>query len=433
MYYIVLNKTIFTYRLRNVAVLLLLGLALSACGGGGGGNGQPNPQFPDTVEEIGDADLASAGLPDIGSLASISSRSSSMLNIPEENKLVINLSLGWDGVIASHNLVEAGDGAGWQVSAETGETKRMLAWAVYAIPATADAHLWNLEYEMSKSNPGLPVFYAVANQTQGSWEIGGRLAATQGGGGIFNDGGHLAFSQSQDYVMPNGNAYLAILVGHPGNGNYNSGICMFGQCFCTALLDSANENYPNEEYSMQWSPGSFSMITDGTSNTLVFDNGTPPAQNTRLLLGTDTQSQLAGVSQWTDHNESDPGIGFFDIHQANAARHSYELTTLRDGSTQHINHFPLVDANGNGQANGIIGVLIALQGPVPNVPVNIYIDDIIIGATSTDSRGRFDISGLQEGSYTLEIGDPDNPLMLRELEVSKFGKVLVGLLLPAIQ
>jgi hypothetical protein len=414
------------------AVSLTISLLLASCGGGGGGNGQPNPQFPDPVEEIAEADLTAAGLPDIGSLGTSAVRSASMLEIPEENQLVINLSLGWDSVIASHNLVEAADGDGWQVSAPEGETKRVLAWAVYEIVNGGGLHLWELEYEMSKSKPGLPVFYALANQTKGGWETGGPLRSTQGGGGIFNSGSALNFSQSQDYTMPNGSAYMAVLVGHPGDGNYNNSICTFGQCYCTGLLDSASENYPDEEYSMQWEADEFSLVLNGEVQTRGFNMGMPPALNARLLMGTDSGTQAALASQWTDHNDSDPGILFYDLSEANGSRHPYEMFVMADGSVRTINGFPLVNAGGTGTANGIIAILIGILGPIPNAPVNVYLDDIIIGTKTTDKRGRFEISGLEEGSYTIEVGEGSSQIV-RQLEVQQADNILIGLLLPAVQ
>ncbi|MCB1220979.1 MAG: hypothetical protein H7A35_08180 [Planctomycetales bacterium] len=429
-------------RAAALALGLLISVLISACGGGGSGSGQPDPtpNYPDPVEEMSTADIAGAGLPDPASLASISSKSSSMLDFPEDKQLVLNLSLGWESVIASRNLDELSGGKGWEVNAETSETGRVLAWAVYRIAPGTDPgnggglHLWKLEYEMQKSRPGMRLFYAVANQTRGGWELGGQFNSSQGGGGIFNNGGTLNFSQSEDYVFPSG-SYLAILVGHPGNGNFSNMSCQFGKCFCYPGLDSASENYPDEEYSMQWGEDSFSLIKDGTSNTLGFNIGMPPTFSARLALGTNTENQLAMASQWTDHNDSDPGIHFFDVNAVNGAAHEYVYTQPVDGVEKYVSGAPLLDITGNGEPNGIIAILIGLLGPMPDVSYVLIQGDLsntpIVGVT--DSRGRIVLDGLEEGSYSFGVGDDANPLLQFELQVQKFGEQYVGLLLPAVQ
>ncbi|MCB1218081.1 hypothetical protein KDL44_11855 [bacterium] len=414
--------------------LFIFCLSLAACGGGGGtGQPDPGPNYPAAVEELSSSDIASAGLPDINSLASVSSKSSSMLDFPDETQLVINLSLGWDSLLASRNLAEA-PGGGLKVDAPEAETGRVLAWGIFEIPGGADNHLYCMQLGNGGAGSAGRVFYALANQGLGGWEIGGRLPLSQGGG-ILNGGNFVNFSQSEDYSMPSGNSYLAVLFGHPGNGGFNGITLGYTEVEWTYLRNTASVGYPDEEYSMQWGEDSFSLIKDGTSNTLGFNIGMPPGFSARLALGTDMEEQLDMAPQWTDHNDSDPGVHFFDVNSMNGASHEYAYTQLIDGSVRFVNGAPLQDISGNGTANGIIAILIGLFGPIPDVSYVLQQTDLdntpIVGVT--DSRGRIVVDGLEEGSYAFGVGDDANPLLQFELQVQKSGEQYVGLLLPAVQ
>jgi len=93
------------------------------------------------------------------------------------------------------------------------------------------------------------------------------------------------------------------------------------------------------------------------------------------------------------------GVLYYDPNEMNAGRHPFALRVMVDGQPERVATSPLVDTDGNGTANGIIGILVALNHVVPGATVELTsITDGTSNTMLTDKRGgfSFDISGFPD-------------------------------------
>jgi hypothetical protein len=183
-------------------------LALSACGGGGGA--PPAPDYPDPVEEITEDDLLAAGIPALPLAASSvhSASHSGSLSIDCQRTETV----GKNETITIAGLVETLTGFETEVEEDT--TSRIIAWAMWELPALTDERIRSLVLNVS-ADPQLRVFFAVGNFSRGRWEPVGRV----GSGLLDGTSNTIMLSPGQRYNRADGPGYLLMLVGHPGDGN----------------------------------------------------------------------------------------------------------------------------------------------------------------------------------------------------------------------
>ena len=432
--------------LNNVlAICLLASLSLAASCGGGGGNGQPNPQpnLPDPVEEISNADLATAGIPDVGSLG-VSSAGRS---------ISLNMIVGdWDGdgidpvagITRSHNIAAGQDGLVVQVP-EGDLGKRIVAWAIYAMPLGDDAHLAWLQTKL-ESGGNVRWFFALANAGKASWEIGGAVLAETATSQSYLSSGERStslqynfrrsFSQSQDYIFPNGNAYLLLAAGHPGSASISGYINNTELWDWRKINDSASEGFDaGLNGSCSWESsgeggGIYNSIT-GEFRYIEQENvykqyftASPPEQPTLLFAQPFNLLPDGEPGEPTTALNSVDGAdyllwryGFFNPGEMNGWQHPFLMQRAGESGTA-LTAAPLLQLPG-GQSLGIIAILIGLTGPIPDADVSLISADDQISLT-TGKAGQLLIPlsffGTDTFTYTLQYGGGAQPLSV-ELEI----------------
>lgn len=413
---------------------LLASLSLVASCGGGGGNGQPNPdpQFPDPVTEISSADFGEAGIPSVASLATSSTSRAASLQISGD--------FNNDGAVdasdfkQAHNFDVLQGGSGLVTNVPDSENKRrIIAWALYELPAGTDSHLAWLENHFEFADGNVRFFYAMANAGAEAWEIGGALddnglesrhLITDGTSNtLLNPNFRRSFSMSQNYVFPNGKAYGLLVAGHSGNDTINGislGMDSWQWHSISGSIEQEFEQGLNgscqwviaEEGGGLWNSASFnfSYIEQDTVYKQYSFSTTIFGHNDGLLLFAQPMNILEDGK--TDSNVTNLGIvdaadytvwlaGFFNPGEMNGWQHPFTLQ-VDNGGTDDLNVAPLLDVGNTGQPNGIIAILIGLLGqPVEGATVQLISAEDQI-SLSTGKAGVMAFPDVQSGSYQLQ-------------------------------
>ncbi len=423
--------------------LTALLLTTASCGGGGGnGNGQPNsqPNFPDPVEEVVAADLSNAGIPDVATLGGISSvRSASLALAGDWNG---DGSIDGSDFKLSHNIDVQADGTGIELKVPEGEnTRRIVGWAMYELPGRPDSHLAWMQSNFLFGDGTVHWFYAVANAGRQSWEIGGALDdsglesrhyITDGTSNILSEYNfRRSFSMGEDYVFANGSSYVLLLAGHPGNANVSGYINNTELWDWRRILDSASEGFgEGQNGSCSWD---FSGEGGGIYNSIIAEfsyveqnnlykqyfTASPPQQATMLFAQPfNLLPDGEPIEPSTALNDVDGDdyllwrYGFFNPGEMNGWQHPFLLE--RDGEGPGaLTAAPLLQLPGGQQTNGIIAILIALSGPIPDADVSLLTADDEI-SLKTGKAGQLLIPlsffGTDTFTYTLVYNGGQEPL-----------------------
>ncbi|MEZ5337937.1 MAG: hypothetical protein R3F46_06690 [bacterium] len=394
------------------AVLILLALLASACGGGGG-NGQPQQQFPDAVEELADSDLGTAGVPGTAELASLSTRGASLAGDYNQDGSVDSLDY-----IAVNNLSPV-DGKLVTDVPEGEQFRRIIAWAIWEIPAAQGDHLVSLASDLSFSPAGTRSFFALANASSGFWELGGRAANGIGPETLhyeidgtdvdgFSQAFDFGFTNGRDYIWPNGSAYLLVAIGHPGNAGYNGIIMDMEAWEWRTIHQSVEDAYANgTEGTCAWGDRLFNFIQDGTLYRQDFvlpditeDGRIYFAQPMDISGGNDGHAPVTqlGVVDGQDYNVWRGA--FFRPGEMNCLIHPFTLH-MPNELLPDLNSAPLLELPG-GSANGIIAILIGQFGvPVPFADVQFVGDNGTLNL-KTNIYGQMEIPVNAGGEYSLQ-------------------------------
>lgn len=436
---------------RNLQCLLLpclMVLLLASCGGGGG-NGQPVPQpnLPDPVEELSEADIAQAGIPAVGSLGSSSAGRAASLSVAGGD---------WNGdgiddigpPSFSRNIVLGQDGDDLLLQVpESDLERRIVGWAMFELPIGADSHLAWLQTNL-ESGGNARWFYALANFGSQRWEVGGAVFAQNFQALKYNADGSLSpsakynfrrsFSQSQDYVSPQGNAYLLLLAGHPGNASVSGYINSTDLWEWRSINDSASVGFgEGRNGSLNWSASSTEGggLWNDVHSTLGYieqDNiykqdfsfdDTAGSEHILFALPFNLLPGGEPGEPTTVHNTvnaADYTIwrnGFFSIGEMNGWQHPFTMHR-EGGAEQDLNAAPLLQLPGS-QGLGIIAILVGITGPIPDAELSMLVagDEISI---KTGKAGQLTIPlnffGTDTFTYTLKYDGGSQPLEV-ELEL----------------
>lgn len=414
-------------RISSLAIITLLAVLLAACGGGGG-NGQPNPQpsYPDPVEEVGNSDLAAAGIPDPASLAGSASRTPSLGLLADYSR---ERRVQPDDILLSKNiLLGNGDGTLTVDLPESEQNRRIIAWGIWQMPGSFPFdHLAWLENHFS-ADGNVRAFFALANAGTGNWEIGGRIFSDGfESRHFFPDGSsntlltpnfRRSFSQSQDYIWPDGSAYVLLAIGHPGDGSANN-ITMEMDAWEFHTIDgSIEEMYEDgENGSCAWNfieggglwndSGIFNYIEDGElyRQDFLFDDTQGSehilfAQPFNIMPDGEGREPTTALNMLNAADYTVWRHGFFNPGEMNGWQHPFTLHRV-GGIDEDLNAAPLLDLPGGGR--GIIGILVGFQQQ-PVSDAEVFLSPQSGGeqiSTSTDSAGVFILPQLEQGNYLL--------------------------------
>ena len=410
----------------------------SGCGGGGSSGG---PIVPSAVEDVTLADLDEAGVPSVASLGGLS---------------MMSLAGDWngDGNVNSKDFIQSDNidvlpGGGLAVNVPTADLgHRLVAWALYQLPVGADAHLAVLSSPFASSG-NVRWFFAVANAGTGSWELGGRiLAETITSQSWFTSSDPLppgftasfrrSLSMGQDYVLDDGNAYVLLMAGHPGTTAVNGYIDNTELWDWRTIKDSASDGFGSGlEGSYSWllpGPGSapdadriFSYILGGDVHHQVHsvsNNGPNDVDRLMLfsqpfnpLIGAAPDQDLPPASAVTAADQDVWRFAYFTPGEMNGADHPFLLEREGDDAGR-LDVVPLLHIPGAAAPNGIIGILIAATGPVPDAEISLLqgADEIVL---KTGKAGEFVVpfQGTDTFTYTLVYDDGTTTPLSYELLV----------------
>ena len=412
-------------------LVTVLTLLTAACGGGDG-NGFPDPD-PGPVLVITEADLTDAGVPDPAELA---------------GPLAATLTAGLAGDYSQDGVVDGADfvvwrgvvpidGGGGFVTAVPPEdaNRRIVAWAIYALPTEAAAHLTWLEADFDLDAGGAPLFFAVANAGTGRWEIGGRIDDSSLAVGHWAQDGTVdapgapsfrrSFSMSQAYVWPDGGTWVLVAVGNPGGAQADGVTSNLDVWGWSAIRGGIEAEYDlSVDGSCAWSSVAggggglfndwnlFHYIEQGNLHRQDFRAG-HTAGDPRLLFAQPMDIRLGagGLGPVTAHSVVDTSdfqvwrAGFFDPGEMNGWRHPFTLH-VGDGPTDDLNVAPLLELDPTGTTRGIIGILVGLRGPVEGGRVDLVTAGDTITLT-TGKAGTVVIPEPGEGAHELRVSYQD--------------------------
>jgi len=418
----------------RVSVLMSACILLGSCGGGS--TPPPGEQPPDPVEELSVEDFAEAGIPSVASLHASMMLQSLVGDWNDDGSVTSTDFVQW------HNLGPGASG-GIAVNVPASELgRRIVAWAIYALPLGTDAHLAVLKSPFDSSG-NVRWFFALANAGTDSWELGGRiLADTATSQSYFTSSDPLppgfqfrrSFSMGQDYVFPDGNAYLLLLAAHPGTTDVSGYINNTELWDWRSIRNSAADGFgAGVEGSYDWSlvggPAAaesiFRYIEQGDVHRQIFSvsNMGPNDVDTYMLFSQPFNPLVNGEQDLPPNGVVDAEdytiwrYAFFCPGEMNAAAHPFLLE--REGSAAgQLNVVPLLHVPGLGAPNGIIAILIGLLGPIPDADVTLLTAGEEI-QLKTGKAGEFVIpfTGTDTFTYTLVYDDGGGTSLSYALEV----------------
>ncbi|MCB1220978.1 MAG: hypothetical protein H7A35_08175 [Planctomycetales bacterium] len=437
-----------TKTMTTTLALLLAAMLLASCGGGGG-SGQPSPQpnLPDPVEAVSDADLSTAGIPSVASLASSSAARNASISVASAD---VNGD-GISDIVTTKNIVLGQDGSDLLLQVPDSELeKRIVGWAMYRVDFGDDGHLAWVQAGL-ESGGNARWFFAIANPGNGRWEVGGRIFTDGFESGQYNaDGTHnpsaqynfrRSFSQSQDYCMADGSVRFLLIAAHPGTSSVSGYINNTELWDWRKFRNSASDGFGSgENGSIQWnsagseggglwndSVGTMSYIEQGNvyRQDFSFDD---TSGSERLLFALPVNLLPDGepgepTTALNSVDASDYNLwrnGFFNPGELNGWQHPFSMLRAGGGieTNNALNAAPFMQLPGS-QSLGIIAILIGITGPIPDAELSMQVagEEISI---KTGKAGQLTIPlnffGTDTFTYTLKYDGGSQPLEV-ELEL----------------